>query len=384
MQSHSKIQSEVQRFYECHPYPDYPFAASPRFQAGVWANPRFARWLAVGAPKRLRVFIAGAGAILPAVIGNWLLPRDELIVNDLSARSLRRAKFAMKVRHLASNLWLCEDLERSLKRFSVGSMDHIDFFGVLHHLDDPKKILSLATQKLATDGTMRVMVYHRWGRVLPSEVRSLLKDLSPFSKADVREARLRVIGLSRVTPWEDFFRAIGTRWQHSDADFVDRFMHPHEVHWEISKWGRVFESLGLEVVSLMDRYHELQKFDNPLATPPSFAELDHLAEAGQYSGNLEVVLKKRSPPVCQTVLASPRWYERFYIQSLKFLPPPPVWSELGGVNKLSFVQARKIWCNHLDAVYLQRSPVYKVKLDPQTEETLSRLGAILKRNSLSI
>ncbi|MDD9951309.1 MAG: hypothetical protein OXT67_07050 [Zetaproteobacteria bacterium] len=248
-------ESVLQTFYDMHPYPSYPFAARPRFQEGIWANPRFhlhRAGLKAGS-RPLKVLIGGAGAILPAVIGSWLCPNDVLIVNDLSARSLRRAKFAMRWRHLFQNRWFVEPLQATLQRFPHNFLDHADLFGVLHHMSHPEDVLVPLFDCLKPGATVRVMVYHHHGRELVRRVRDRVAPFSPFEPRDIMKARARVRALADDKDWQSFFAAIGPAWKVSDADFVDRFMHPLERYFSIVQWLGIFREVGFHLTAVMDR-----------------------------------------------------------------------------------------------------------------------------------
>src|SRR5206468_3870392 len=92
------------------PYPRYPLLAKPRWQDGHLAATAFAAALAraagvrpavdratgaAGGRERIDVLIGGAGEILPYVIRKWEPRRHRVVALDLSATSLRRARWRL-------------------------------------------------------------------------------------------------------------------------------------------------------------------------------------------------------------------------------------------------------------------------------------------------
>lgn len=139
-------------------------------------------------PKR-RLLLAGCGTDEPVLCGA-LHPDAWIDAVDLSLRSLRRARFkwmlyrSLHPRHWFprawggpagrlrwiqgdATAWLEGQQERpTASRGPWAGYDHAVCYGVLHHQQDPQRMLRALVATLAPGGTLRLMVYSRSGRAL--------------------------------------------------------------------------------------------------------------------------------------------------------------------------------------------------------------------------
>lgn len=123
------------------------------------------------------ILLAGCGSDEP-VLHAALHPHARLRAIDLSARSLRRAAFKLRVFSLLHPMRMWRDLfgKRAIV-FEQGDLvaslqqrpeqfDHIQCMGVLHHQKNPIQMFEALVDSMGPLGTLRLMIYSKTGRQL--------------------------------------------------------------------------------------------------------------------------------------------------------------------------------------------------------------------------
>lgn len=297
------ITERVSRFYKAHPYPKYPLFAKPIWQEGYLSSSLFSQSLLkyrshVSGDIRTenKVLIAGSGEILPYVVQKNEPKRSQIYCVDVSSSSLRRAKFRTIFSHKNIH-FVHDDLDHFLSQCIIEKkyFDHIDAYGVLHHLANPSRTLELMTKVLAPSGTIRLMVYNtearRWIRHIQRAV--LLMKLSPYKKRDLKLFRQIVNTLTSCsTRLSEKLSSIGTVTLENDARLVDTFFHVRETRLPLDYWCDVFKQNSLKPIALFDRYGELDDLKNPLWQAPSLSDLEERVADGRFENNFEWILSK--------------------------------------------------------------------------------------------
>ncbi|MCX7050275.1 MAG: methyltransferase domain-containing protein, partial [Proteobacteria bacterium] len=154
MTSEGTLTDLVRALYERHPYPHYPLLARPRWQEGYLASSAFV--------ARLAADVTGTPA---SKDGTRLEPGWRRLVSiDLSSRSVNRARLRLALARGKAELRR-GDINDYLATGEPGQVfSHIDAYGVLHHLPNPRATLGLIAQRLAPGGTARIMVYNSRAR----------------------------------------------------------------------------------------------------------------------------------------------------------------------------------------------------------------------------
>ena len=198
------IINAVAKMYERYPYPNYPLLAKPKWQEGYLASSQLSGRLLYDLTgcspavheKRTRsdsvsILLAGSGEILPYIMRKWEPKHHSILSVDLSNANLKRARFRSIFK---SNMgFLQADLQSYLdeQKINLKHFDHIDAYGVVHHMEHPGNVLKSFSQRIHPNGTIRMMVYNgearRWIHDLQKAFK-LLK-LSRYSKVDLDIAR---------------------------------------------------------------------------------------------------------------------------------------------------------------------------------------------------
>ncbi len=410
--------NQVQELYTTHPYPRYPLLAIPRWTAGYTSSlPWIQSFYGTPCDNRQLFLAAGCGEILPSVLSPWLARGTTCIGLDLSLTSLTRALWrswltkpvSQLLRILRSpqtqkNLFKIftpeeclsalsprrgsmilahGDLINFLRRSPLGIFDHIDAYGVLHHLPSPRTGLELIGKALKPGGTLRLMVYNSRARTWIWEIQRLLALLKIDFRLpqDLQLARELIIGLAAANPrLNQALSQMGAQTLHNDARFADTFLHPREARIDAGTWFRWFEESGLSVLGLFDRYGELDHLPNPLWTPPPqevlCQEIDRPGSLA-FEGNLEFYLMKsiQKPSLNKNPIPSLSIFHRF---RLLVQGPPAFWFSYPETCDLKAPDKLKLW-SHFVSQWAPYPHSPKRTLPPwplPVFKRLARLGAI--------
>lgn len=162
---------------------------------------------------------------------------------DLSAESLRVARQRAEVLEVDDRIRFChadaESLDASLP---VSAYDLVYSFGVLHHTPRPDRALRQLCRYLAPDGTLKVMLYHRWSwKVLSLAarygwVRNLDRLVARYSEAQTGcpvthlYSRRQACALLRDAGFDVTDAAVHHIFPYRVADYV-RYRHVRAWPW---------------------------------------------------------------------------------------------------------------------------------------------------------
>lgn len=392
----------VRRMYEAFPYPHYPLIGKPRWQDGYLASSKFAgrlfedllgREAAINGPVGpfLRhprtILVAGAGEALPYVLRKIEPRQHRLLCVDLSRRSLRRARFRLGPLPYRTDL-VHADINTYLRQQAsvTGPFNHIDAYGVLHHLPNPSETLRSLANHLSSNGTIRIMVYNSSARHWIHEIQTAfrLMKLDPYRSADRDFARTLLRSLCAHSPALKFkIDCLGKKTLQNDARLVDTFFHVREARLSISRWFEVIDEARLVPFALVDRYGELDDLPNPLWQMPSQTELVERSLDRRYENNFEVYLRKKflqeSPARRIWVdTSSNRW--DFIRQFIK--QPPSMWfsfPETAGIKRLDRQRLWYYYLRHVSNTSTEPADRFIKTLPEPAIARLCRVGAILPR-----
>ena len=379
---------QVQDLYRRRPYPHYPLLAKPRWQDGYLGSSLFAHAL-YGAmqrdPRVPRKFLSiGSGEILPYIIRQWEPSATRLDCVDLSQTSIFRARFrtALLGRKITFH---CDDINRLLNTGALRGQkfDHIEAYGVLHHISSFSETLKLIANHLTSDGLVRIMVYNSPARDWIWQINRAFRSfrLRFESDSDISRARKLLTDISRLSPRLDY-RLSQLGWQslQNNTRFADTFLHPWESRANIEKWYQAFESAGLAAFALFDRYAELDDLPNPLWRCPTSKELSDRSSDLRFENNLEVWLR----PVTATsrpdskILPHPTASQ--IPVRLRLTMPAMNFSKYSETKELSFGAKLALWHGFLRGLHniADKSAVRLIRdLDPKAAGRLARVGLIL-------
>lgn len=355
------IISDVRRLYEAHPYPRYPLLARPLWQEGYIGRSYWSRALArcqypdlgpLPAPFP-RVLVAGCGEIQPFAMRHLEGLGTTLSCVDLSRVSLSRARVRLGLMSLWRTNWIRSDLGEWLAEVKADSFDHVDAFGVLHHLPNPRRAMNDLARVMSPGATARWMIYN-------SHARGFLRHLQrAFALLRIDYRRVRDVAFAR-TLLEDLasdhavlrnrLQGMGRGTLTNDARFVDTFLHVREARVDLCAWIEAAKESGLTPLGLLDRYDELNDLPNPLYSFPNPSMLQARCRNGVMGGNFEifwikdptvragVVRRRPSHAVAMDSLTWARWSLR---------RAPRSWAACLGEGRVrSLVLAQRLWADH--------------------------------------
>lgn len=376
----------VKELYEAFPYPRYPLWVPLKWGSGYLGSSGFAhlvaqRSVALGcydqtkAIGKRRILIAGCGDTQPYIFHKWEPSGNRIDCVDISRRNVARAAQRLLGRRRRLRFY-CRDLATFASGIPDHCYDHIEAFGVLHHLSDPAAVVQHLGRGLCAGGTMRVMVYNQPSRRFLWQIQRGFQVLGlQYKSATHRQLAKRILRCLGVL--SDAFQAQLQTLNHVLARpslFVDTFFHCREAQISIERWGEIFAAAGLEVCGVLDRYGELDHLANPLRSPPNFAELAALASSGQFSGNLELYLCKPSGADAEgkATSAGPLVMSLGQRLALWRQGPPRFWFQYRETANLTSWQRTSLWWRWL---WLPESPLPDW-LSGDARQRLARIGVL--------
>lgn len=377
------LRESVRALYEHRPYPHYPLLAKPRWQEGWIANSLLSKSLAasrtglVSRGEPHRILVAGCGEILPAVICANEPAAHRIDAVDLSRRSLRRAWFRC-VTELTRLRLKRADLEVWCTVHQA-HYDHIDCFGVLHHMADPLRALATLAASLKPGGTARIMIYNSPARSWIHEWQAAFRalHLNQERNSDIRVAMTLLSEAGKASPsLAKLLERMGPSLLTSTTRFADTFLHPREARLGPAAWIKTIEQTDLTILGLLDRYEECDDLPNPL-WGIDHKELIERIDAGQFEGNLEFFVQKNggipAKPSSQQ-LKFPHW--AFSL----FSSPPRAWWQTTETSHISPSLRRYFWRMHREHIAHGQGKIPENVLNalhPRALQRLARMGALL-------
>jgi SAM-dependent methyltransferase len=384
----SETTSQVQRLYERRPYPHYPLLAKPRWQDGYLGSSLFAHRLCHGRggdTQMPRNFLSiGSGEILPYIIRQWESSATRVDCVDLSQRSIRRAQFrtALLGRKLVFH---CNDINVLLQSGSLKDrvFDHVEAYGVLHHISDFTTTLRLIGSHLTPQATVRIMVYNSPARSWIWQLNRAFQGLGlKFeSDSDIEKARNLLFSLAQVSPRLDYrLKQLGETSLKNNTRFADTFLHPWESRSSISNWLKAFNDSGLRTCALFDRYAELDDLENPLWRFPDLKDLEDRAHDLRFENNLEIWLKPDPTKLDQKRSNAPDATPHTIPVRLRLTMPPTNFMKYTETDRLPFAWRLALWHGFLKSLHGFKDPsstnIIK-QLDFSAAARLARMGLIL-------
>ncbi len=378
---------QVKNFYKKYTYPNYPLFFRPYVSDGYLGTSLFAAHLAnahgyshtaLQSSKKqfghANILTAGCGEILPYILRSLEPWKHHMTFLDLSQESLKRARWRLLF-NPKNKKFVCQSIEESITHSQLFNYyDHIDAFGVLHHLADPKWVIQGLSSKLREGGTLRVMIYNssarKWIHALQNLFR--LAKINPMQESDLVFVQNFLNDLSEISPYyQKKLDQLGQSTLKNHARLADTFLHVREIRRTPQKWLSWFQEAGFEWLGAFDRYGEMDHLENPFLKNPNLSELN-------FSGNCEwyFVLNPK-----QKNISSPK---TSHLISFQKLQPPYMWNYYDELKHLSHFQKIKLWSRYLDSIHgIYHSPLSKnhcEELGKKAIGRLSRLGILFPKD----
>ncbi|SMF34115.1 class I SAM-dependent methyltransferase [Pseudobacteriovorax antillogorgiicola] len=378
-----RIHADVKDMYEAYPYPAYPLWVKLRWQEAYQGTAGFTACLAKSPAlehsRYPRILLAGCGETQPYIIRKIEPSKNNIDAVDISSKSIRRARTRL-IWETKPVHFFNADIDTFLLHHCE-EYDHVDCYGVLHHLANPTKSLELIHQSLKPGGTVRLMVYNLVARSWIYHVKRalLLLGFDPGLQPHVKAAQEFLKSVSFWVPnLGSKFHDMGTKTFSHPARFVDTFFHAREARIDIRDWFSAVQGCGFRVLGLFDRYAELDDLPNPLWQAPKTSDLQSRMDDKRFENNLEIYLQKETNV---SLLKSPKTPKGLAFHL--FLKTAPLsWFQFEETKDIPFTLKQKLWWHHIRCVYLQQSEsidLLLAELDTPARQRLARVGAVFPR-----
>ncbi len=224
----SEVRQQVRALYEAVPYPAPPsdldeYASGRQVLRGMPGGHYRLLWPRGPVREELSILIAGCGSA-QAPVTALTHPRARVVGIDICRASLAHSRMLMEKYDLR-NLEL-----RELPVEAAGTLgetfDLVVCTGVLHHLADPDRGLTVLRDCLKPEGVLYLMVYGRYGRLgvyLAQEYcRRLGVTTAPADLAELREAVQKFPAKNPLL----LYAARYAEEAKTEAFLADSFLHP--------------------------------------------------------------------------------------------------------------------------------------------------------------
>lgn len=370
------INEALKAFYTRHPYPRYPLVGRPIWEHGLSSSPAYS-WRVAHSSLPIQnsatVLLMGCGEILPYIVSKWDRSSKFECV-DISKRSIRRAHWRTGVTNIRVKFFN-SDIDDFLSHKPDHYYDHVDSYGVLHHLANPSLTLAETARVLKPGGTIRLMVYNNKARTWIRHFQKIFQLLkfSSFKRRDLEAAVSIVRSTLNILGRRDWVFALKPTFRNLTR-FADTFFNAREARLDLSWWMKQFEQNDLKVVSLLDRYGELDDLENPAWKPPNFNALELRAQDRRFENNLEVILVKKGTlgSIKNSVKRPiPVVLNRFMLQH-------PLWFSFVETAGLTRMERKVILENLISYINTgETSPNWWEDIPLEALRRLARLGVIL-------
>ncbi len=144
-----------------------------------------------------------------------------------------------------------ESIESSLY---YQEFDYIVATGVLHHMNNPGQGLKILNQALKSEGILETMVYNKSHRQYYGELKKLLRLLMPqypdCKRNELKQFFQTLLNAETKSPAVKYYvdEAISLL-DHDFATFLDVYMNPREVSYDLQELFAFLESGGFEFLS---------------------------------------------------------------------------------------------------------------------------------------
>jgi SAM-dependent methyltransferase len=241
----------VRAQYEENPFPRW--AALPVWGQGgsmeeyirrVFPNIREEEW---DQPSHPQILVAGCGT---GLIPNELAGRIKnasITALDLSLASLSYAQRKSKEFGFKNIEYIHGDIQ------NLGALqkqfDHINCYGVLHHMEDPLKGLRALNDCLKPGGTMHIGLYSEIARRLNTRLRQYIQERGFKADSDgMRDFRRHIMELDDASPVKTITRS---HVFYCMSELRDTFFHAQELLLTLPKIENMLAKLRLQFVGFV-------------------------------------------------------------------------------------------------------------------------------------
>jgi SAM-dependent methyltransferase len=245
--STARVDEINQAFYGRFQFPQPPLAFDAPANASLetlMLNQNLGAWDHSLFPEHSRIWVAGCGTNQAVFVG-LRFPSASILATDLSAQSLEtssRTAYEVGLKNV---------------EFRQQSINHADYpkefdlvicTGVIHHNADPAVPLKQLAEALKPRGTLELMVYNRYHRILTTAFQKAIRRLCRGASFDdeLRTARKLAATLRLENLLTQFVRQQAGL---SEAEFADNLLQPVEHSYTVESLAALLDSCGLTLIT---------------------------------------------------------------------------------------------------------------------------------------
>ncbi|HLZ86313.1 MAG TPA: class I SAM-dependent methyltransferase, partial [Puia sp.] len=223
------------------------FPAYPAGIASLFINQDIGYYGERRLPQKMKIWVAGCGTN-QALFTALKFPDAEVLGTDLSTASLgtcRKNADQIGVTNLRLE-------ERSLNEVQyVEEFDYIISTGVVHHNASPGETLSRISRALKKDGTLELMVYNYYHRLITTACQKAIRCFYDASASYDMKREITI--LKRIMadfPYDNLLGGYLTSHRaHPEAAIADSFLQPVEYSYTIESLDEMASSSNLEYLN---------------------------------------------------------------------------------------------------------------------------------------
>jgi SAM-dependent methyltransferase len=246
------VSSDVREQYEENPYPRWlalPGVPAPALLE-EWIRqtcPRFRRLQPDQCTRAPELLVAGCGTGQSTLALACSVSGGRVTALDLSRASLAYAVRMSREQGIHNVEFFQADI------LSLGNwkrcFDHVDCFGVLHHLAEPIVGWRILTSLLRPGGTMYIGLYSEIGRQGVVAARGLVSRRGYAATPEgMRSSRAEIRSRAKTDP---ALRTLVDSWAfYNMSNYRDLVFHVQEQRYTLPKIGDMLRELGLELIGI--------------------------------------------------------------------------------------------------------------------------------------
>ena len=177
---------------------------------------------------------------------------SETVYFDFSNSSMSIAQSRVKMRGSLNIIWITGWIE-SIPRHGLGNFDFVLSTGVLHHLKNPQKGLSLLNDIQFEHGGAQFMVYGKYGRTGIYQIQELMRRINGQSESMDNELHSANVVLEILSEkhWFRHFKFTDTE-TFGNNGIYDLLLHKRDVSFSIRQLHMWLEGGGYNFVDFIN------------------------------------------------------------------------------------------------------------------------------------
>ena len=214
---------------------------------------------------------------------------------DISETSMNIAKERAKIRGLNNITWILDSI-LNLPTMDISKFDFINCSGVLHHLESPLLGAKALNSVLKDDGSMIIMLYGKYPRVVVYQMQELMKivnknELNMQTKVDNTKTMINCLSEDNLFVRSNSIYLDVIQGKNRDIEVYDLFLHSQDRAYNVLEIYELFSEIGLNHINFFRKSsYDVNKFvkdKNLLKEIDKLSKSEKEAIAENMNGNID-------------------------------------------------------------------------------------------------